>query len=52
MVQLRARRSDGQAMRNMIAHGEMIGVAVLVIIGVVLIVLAPTKPQTEPVLTR
>jgi hypothetical protein len=41
-----------QAMRNMIAHGEMIGVAVLVVIGVVLIVLAPTKPQTEPVLTR
>jgi hypothetical protein len=41
-----------QAMRNMIAHGELIGVAVLAVIGVVLIALAPAKLQTEPVLTR
>ena len=33
-----------QALRNMIAHGELIGVAVLIVIGVVLITLAPAKP--------
>jgi hypothetical protein len=33
-----------QALRNMIAHGELIGVAVLIVIGVVLIALAPAKP--------
>ena len=32
-----------QAYRNLIARGELIGVAVLIIIGVTLIVLAPTK---------
>jgi hypothetical protein len=32
-----------QALRNMISHGELIGVAVLVVIGVALIVLAPDK---------
>ena len=32
-----------QAFRNWVAHGELIGVAVLVIIGVALIVLAPAK---------
>ena len=39
-----------QAMRNMIAQGEMIGVAVLIIIGAVLIALAPAKraPQLSP----
>jgi drug/metabolite transporter superfamily protein YnfA len=35
-----------QAYRNMIAHGELVGVAVLAVIGVVLIVLAPTKQQS------
>ena len=33
-----------QAFRNMIAHGELIGVAVLAVIGVTLIFLAPSKP--------
>jgi hypothetical protein len=33
-----------QAMRDMIAHGELIGVAVLALIGVLLIALAPAKP--------
>jgi hypothetical protein len=32
-----------QAMRNMVARGELIGVAVLVVIGVALITLAPVK---------
>lgn len=32
-----------QAFRNLIARGELVGVAVLVIIGVALIVLAPAK---------
>jgi hypothetical protein len=32
-----------QACRNMVARGELIGVAVLVVIGVVLIALAPSK---------
>jgi hypothetical protein len=32
-----------QACRNMVARGELIGVAVLVIIGAVLIALAPSK---------
>jgi hypothetical protein len=35
-----------QALRNMIARGELIGVAVLVIIGVALLVLAPPKQLT------
>lgn len=35
-----------QALRNMISHGELIGVAVLVVIGVALIVLAPMKQFT------
>ncbi len=33
-----------QAMRNMIAHSEMIGVGFLAVIGVTLIALAPAKP--------
>ena len=33
-----------QACRNMVARGELIGVAVLVIIGVAFIALAPSKP--------
>jgi len=36
-----------QAYRNMVARVELIGVAVLVIIGVVLIALAPLKPLLE-----
>ena len=38
-----------QALRNWVARGELIGVAVLLIIGVVLIVLAPAKPASEPI---
>jgi hypothetical protein len=37
-----------QACRNMVARGELIGVAVLVIIGAVLIALAPSKQLLEP----
>ena len=37
-----------QAMRNMIAHGELIGVAVLVVIGIALIVLAPAERRLTP----
>jgi len=37
----------GQALRNLIARGELLGVAVLVIIGVVLIVLAPAKQSGQ-----
>src|ERR1700729_1313610 len=36
-----------QACRNMVARGELIGVAVLVIIGAVLIALAPSKQSLE-----
>jgi hypothetical protein len=36
-----------QALRNIISRGELIGVAVLVIIGSVLIALAPAKPPAE-----
>jgi hypothetical protein len=36
-----------QACRNMVARGELIGVAVLVVIGAVLIVLAPSNPLQE-----
>ena len=32
-----------QALRNIVARGELVGVAVLIIIGVVLIALAPAK---------
>jgi hypothetical protein len=32
-----------QAARNMIAHGELIGVAVLAMIGIALVALAPAK---------
>jgi hypothetical protein len=38
-----------QAYRNMIARGELIGVAVLVVVGVALILLAPEKQATERV---
>jgi hypothetical protein len=36
-----------QAFRNLIAHEELIGSAVLVVIGVALIALAPAKQSTE-----
>ena len=36
-----------QACRNMVARGELIGVAVLVIIGAVLIALSPSKQLLE-----
>lgn len=32
-----------QALRGMVARGELIGVAVLIVIGVLLVALAPTK---------
>jgi FtsH-binding integral membrane protein len=37
------------AFRNLIAHGELIGSAVLVVIGVALIALAPRKQTSERV---
>jgi hypothetical protein len=37
-----------QAWRNMIMHGELIGVAVLVVIGIALIALAPTQSASRP----
>ena len=37
-----------QAMRNMISRGELVGVAVLVVIGVALIALAPAKQRAAP----
>jgi drug/metabolite transporter superfamily protein YnfA len=36
-----------QAFRNLIPHGELLGVAALVIIGVALIALAPAKQSVE-----
>jgi hypothetical protein len=36
-----------QALLNMISRGELIGVAVLVVIGVALIALAPAKQPAE-----
>ena len=36
-----------QAFRNLVARGELIGSAVLVVIGVALIALAPTKQPVE-----
>jgi hypothetical protein len=37
-----------QALRNMISRGELVGVAVLVVIGVTLIALAPAKQRAAP----
>ncbi len=37
-----------QALRNMVSRGELIGVAILVVIGAALIALAPAKQATEP----
>jgi len=36
-----------QAFRNLIARGELVGVAVLIVIGVALIALAPAKQSGE-----
>ena len=41
-----------QALRNMIARGELIGVAVLIVIGVALVALAPVKQSIEPISRR
>ena len=41
-----------QAMRNMVARGELIGVAVLIVIGAALIALAPAKQPSEPASLR
>jgi len=40
-----------QALRNMISRGELVGVAILVVIGVALIALAPAKQRAAPGLT-
>lgn len=40
-----------QAMRNIVARGELVGVAVLIVIGVVLLALAPAKRRGEAGLT-
>jgi drug/metabolite transporter superfamily protein YnfA len=42
----------GQAFANLIARGELIGSAVLVVIGVALIALAPAKQSLDRVLVR
>jgi hypothetical protein len=34
-----------QAFRNMVARGELIGVAILILIGIALVALAPAKAQ-------
>jgi uncharacterized membrane protein YoaK (UPF0700 family) len=39
----------GQALDNLVSRGELIGVAVLIIIGVALLALAPAKPSGERV---
>jgi hypothetical protein len=38
-----------QAMRDMISRGELVGVAVLIVIGIALIALAPAKPRPAAV---
>lgn len=40
-----------QALRNMISRGELVGVAILVVMGVALIGLAPAKQPTAPAFT-
>jgi hypothetical protein len=37
-----------QALRGMVSRGELVGVAILVVIGVALIVLAPAKQHAAP----
>jgi len=41
-----------QALRNMISRGELIGVAILVVIGAALIALAPAKQRAAPASSR
>ena len=41
-----------QALRNMISRGELVGVAILVVIGVALIALAPAKQPADPASRR
>src|SRR6516165_9613039 len=41
-----------QALRNMISRGELVGVAVLVVIGAALMALAPAKQPAEPASRR
>jgi hypothetical protein len=41
-----------QAMRDMVARGEMYGVAVLIVIGIALIALAPAKRRAAPASQR
>jgi hypothetical protein len=41
-----------QALRNMISHGELAGVAALFVIGVALIALAPARQRAAPALPR
>jgi hypothetical protein len=41
-----------QAMQNMVARGEMYGVAVLIVIGIALIALAPVKQRSAPASPR
>lgn len=40
-----------QALRNMISRGELVGVAVLIVIGVALLALAPAKQRNATSLT-
>ena len=40
-----------QALRNIVSRDELVGVAVLIVIGVALIALAPAKQRTAPGLT-
>jgi tryptophan-rich sensory protein len=40
-----------QALRNMISRGELVGVAILIVIGVALIALAPAKQPAARALT-
>ena len=37
-----------QALRNMVAHGELVGVAVLIVIGIALLALAPANQAVAP----
>ena len=37
-----------QALRNVISRGELVGVAILAVIGVALVALAPKKRHVEP----
>jgi hypothetical protein len=47
LLSLHGRALPVQAFRNLIPRGELTGVAVLIIIGVALIALAPAKQSGE-----